>query len=94
MISRIFKVDTSPECNTMATELATLFSDTQAPKRHLVQVNDFYKNRKNPFFTFVTREWQKQKAKELQALFFLEFNRVEESGFLYTKTYGYIGLKC
>ena len=71
MISRIFKVDTSPECNTMATDLATLFSDTQAPKRHLVQVNDFYKNRKNPFFTFVTREWQKQKAKELQALFFL-----------------------
>jgi hypothetical protein len=36
----------------------------------------------------------KPEALQLQALFFLEFNRVEESGFLYTKTYGYIGLKC
>src|SRR5690349_19668003 len=75
MISRIFKVDTSPECNTMATDLATFFSDTQASKRHLVQVHDFYKDHKNPFFCIAPNpscdEWQKKKTTELQALFFL-----------------------
>lgn len=80
MITRIFKVDRSFETNTMATQLVELFSRTQATQRQLIEINEFYQDKKNPF---ITEEVVLRQAveKELQALFFLGHS--EEGG-----TYG------
>ncbi|HSW71181.1 MAG TPA: hypothetical protein VLH77_04300, partial [Gammaproteobacteria bacterium] len=70
MITRIFKIDNTVETNTMATDLAQLFSTTQSSGRTLIQVNEFYYESDNPFATGKIPEIGSAEE-ELQALFFL-----------------------
>ncbi len=68
-IYRIFRVDASEETNSMATELAMLFSYTQIKTGESLQVNDFHKGEANPFTT--DKLELKTADEELGALFFL-----------------------
>lgn len=51
MISRIYKVSRDKDTNTMAIDLAKLFSNTQESRRHLVEIKDFYSDQPNPYMT-------------------------------------------